>query len=354
MNKIILYGHGGSYNHGAEAITKCTMRYLRERYPGIPVWLSTHFREQDEEFGVPADRFLERDMEYVSRDKTLPEAEKGIYDRDIYRETLDAIDGETLLYSVGGDNYCYGNWHRWKVIHDEALRKGAKDVLWCCSIDENALTEELVSHLKTFDRIVAREGVTFRLLRERGIENAECRRDIAFELQPEEAPLPDGFMPYNSVAMNISPLILRRETVPGIVLESCRTLIDHILSGTDMSVLLIPHVRMPVDDDMIPLASLYEEYRHTGRVALPKQHLSAAQCKHLISLCRYGVFARTHASIAAYSTRVPCIVLGYSVKSAGIAEDMRMGDYVLPVEELDDERKLRRRFCQMMERNRRL
>ena len=76
LKKIILYGHGGAYNHGAEAITKCTISYLREKHPGVPVWLSTHFREQDEEFGIPADRFLERDMKYVLLDKALPDGEK--------------------------------------------------------------------------------------------------------------------------------------------------------------------------------------------------------------------------------------------------------------------------------------
>ena len=347
FEKIIIYGHGGAYNHGAEAITKCTISYLRKKYPGIPVWLSTHFREQDEEFGIPADRFLERDMKYVLLDKALPDGKKGIYDKEIYRETLDAIDGDTLLYSVGGDNYCYGNWHRWKAIHDAALENGARDVLWCCSIDKDVLTDGLVSHLKTFDRIAAREGITLRLLKERGVGNVEYRRDIAFELQPEKTGLPEHFLPHGSVALNLSPLILRREIRPGIVLENCRRLTDYILSETDMSILLIPHVRMPMDDDRAVLSLLYEEYRHTDRVALPGQHLSAAQCKYLISLCRYGVFARTHASIAAYSAGVPCIVIGYSVKSAGIAEDLGMGDYLLPVERIDKEGMLLERFLEL-------
>ena len=48
------------------------------------------------------------------------------------------------------------------------------------------------------------------------------------------------------------------------------------------------------------------------------------------------VAARTHASIAAYSSLVPTLVLGYSIKSKGIATDL-FGDYkhyVLPVQEL--------------------
>ena len=44
--------------------------------------------------------------------------------------------------------------------------------------------------------------------------------------------------------------------------------------------------------------------------------------------------ARTHATIAAYSTGVPTLVAGYSVKARGIAKDIFGTDqnYVLPVQ----------------------
>lgn len=40
--------------------------------------------------------------------------------------------------------------------------------------------------------------------------------------------------------------------------------------------------------------------------------------KGYISRCRFLVAARTHASIAAYSTGVPALVAGYSVKARGL------------------------------------
>ena len=48
------------------------------------------------------------------------------------------------------------------------------------------------------------------------------------------------------------------------------------------------------------------------------------------------ITARTHASIAAYSSCIPVLVLGYSVKSRGIARDIFGTDenYVLPVQGL--------------------
>ena len=48
--------------------------------------------------------------------------------------------------------------------------------------------------------------------------------------------------------------------------------------------------------------------------------------------------ARTHASIAAYSSCVPTLVLGYSIKSKGIATDLfgNYEGYVLPMQDISD------------------
>ena len=57
--------------------------------------------------------------------------------------------------------------------------------------------------------------------------------------------------------------------------------------------------------------------------------LSAAEYKYLIAHCRFGVFARTHAAIAAYSSGIPCVTIGYSVKAQGIGNDMGMGNQIV-------------------------
>ena len=46
--------------------------------------------------------------------------------------------------------------------------------------------------------------------------------------------------------------------------------------------------------------------------------------------------ARTHATIAAYSSAVPTLVIGYSTKAKGIARDLFGSEthYVLPVQQL--------------------
>ena len=64
--------------------------------------------------------------------------------------------------------------------------------------------------------------------------------------------------------------------------------------------------------------------------------------KYIISKCDLFIGARTHSTIAAYSTRIPTLVLGYSVKSRGIAKDIfgTYENYVLPVSDLDSDQYL--------------
>jgi colanic acid/amylovoran biosynthesis protein len=66
--------------------------------------------------------------------------------------------------------------------------------------------------------------------------------------------------------------------------------------------------------------------------------LNCSELKYIISKCRFLIAARTHASIAAYSTCVPTLVVGYSVKAKGIAKDIFGTDdnYVIPVQSLKE------------------
>ena len=61
-------------------------------------------------------------------------------------------------------------------------------------------------------------------------------------------------------------------------------------------------------------------YKSTGRVMLV-QDCNCEELKGYISRCRFFIGARTHATIAAYSSQVPTLVVGYSVKAKGIAKD---------------------------------
>ncbi len=80
--------------------------------------------------------------------------------------------------------------------------------------------------------------------------------------------------------------------------------------------------------------------------------MSCQKLKYVISKCRAFIGARTHATIAAYSSMVPTLVVGYSVKAKGIAQDIfgTWENYVLPVQTLSNPEELIGAFAWMMER----
>ena len=112
-----------------------------------------------------------------------------------------------------------------------------------------------------------------------------------------------------------------------------------------MNVALIPHVVWKNSDDRGPLSELYKRFSYTGRVLLIED-CCAEELKGYIAHCRYMVAARTHASIAAYSSSVPTLVVGYSIKARGIAMDLfgTADNYVVPVQSLINETDLSSAF----------
>ena len=187
-----------------------------------------------------------------------------------------------------------------------------------------------------YDLITARESISYETLKAVN-PNTILVADPAFVLDSVELPLPEGWKEGNTIGINASPLIMQCAKDGGVAYEAYCRLIERILDTTDATIALIPHVVIENSDDRIPLRSLFEKFASTGRVVLVEDH-NCCELKGYISRCRMFIGARTHATIAAYSTCVPTLVLGYSVKSKGIARDIFGTEehYVLPVQELRD------------------
>ena len=113
---------------------------------------------------------------------------------------------------------------------------------------------------------------------------------------------------------------------------------------------LIPHVVCNNNNDLVPLTQLYNEFKDTGKVVLIDNH-NCMELKGFISRCRLFIGTRTHATIAAYSSCVPTLVAGYSVKAKGIAKDIfgAYENYVLPVQSLKKENDLTNAFIWISE-----
>ena len=335
--KYVMYMHGGSGNHGCEAIVRTTAKMLGG--PENVVLWSTG-KQEDIAYGAAAwmekilvseelRRFSPGYFEALFRRKLLKQSEANM--KVFLRETFKG----NIAVSVGGDNYCYPWSARQNAELNREIRKYcAATVLWGCSIDEESITPEVREDLKQYDLITAREPITYELLKAINPNTVKVA-DPAFTLERENLPLPDGFAEGNTVGINVSPLIMKYGPEGSIILENYENMIRSILAETDMQICLIPHVVWSQTDDREPCRVLFEKFRDTGRVCMVED-CNAKQLKGYIARCRFFVGARTHSTIAAYSTCVPTLVAGYSVKSRGIARDLFGTEehYVLPVQDL--------------------
>lgn len=360
-DQIVMYLHGGSGNHGCEAIVNSTCHMIED----IPKLLVTNSEKEDRFYSLEplcdilqerkiAEHFFAHVWYYVWREVFHdPES----FMRYRFREVL-GKNRAPLYISTGGDMYCYDISRKEAIVANSTFCKaGAKTVLWGCSLEPELLKDsDVVEDMKRYALITPRESITEEALRGAGItKNVKRFPDPAFALEPEKVDLPARFAVGKTVGINISPMIVRHEKVEGITLDNYRRLIDYILQNTDDCVALIPHVMWNNNDDRVTLKELYRGYEANGRVLIFPD-MSCQKLKYIISRCRVFIGARTHATIAAYSSCVPTLVVGYSVKARGIAKDLFGTEkhYVLPVQALESPDELIQAYVWLMERESRI
>lgn len=357
--KLVMYMHAGSGNHGCEAIVNSVCHMIKEK----PILVS-YYGEEDRKYSLKelCEILSERRFEDHRAAHLLYYAYRMITkDRESFiRYRYHKVFSEyqiPLAISIGGDNYCYDTMLNDLQLANEAFRKkGTETLLLGCSIEpELLMRQDIVSDLRKYHTIIARESITYEALKDKvetgGGPSVLCYPDPAFTLSARELPFPEGFVPGNTVGINISPMIQDNEKDAGIAMENYRALLRFIIEQTDMQIALVPHVVWERNDDRKPLHTLYEEFKNTGRVV----ELADGTCEELkgfIGRCRLFVGARTHATIAAYSSCVPTLVVGYSVKARGIARDLFGTEegYVLPVQNLTGPKELAQGFAWLMQK----
>ena len=345
---FLLFGLGTLKNKGCEALLDVISSQIKESNTENNLVVATDDYYHDKEYHLDVvDKYVSHCIQRLPKglseeDKeAISYAENTLFDYKNYekvyqKQVIDEIPNTDILLSSGGDNYCYGASEWLYTIDYYAKENNKKLVLLGASIQEENLDDEFLRDLKRFDLLVFRETLSYNLAA-RFIEKEKLLLlpDPAFSLPVEDIDLD---IPDNTVAINVSPIIERANVN---ALESVYNLIDYILENKKFNILLLPHVYTDECNDLDTLNKIKEHYSDDNRVQMlsTNREYSARQLKYIISKCRFAVAARTHASIAAYSSSVPVLVIGYSVKSKGIATDLFGGykDYVIPVDQLNSD-----------------
>jgi len=349
-----MFFHGGSLNRGCEAIVRSGAALLRSRFPDATIDLASANPETDTIIPHIDSILLDKPNHFkrFSLEWFINAINVKVFDdesyahRHIHKSIISQIPNYDVFLSIGGDNYCYGEQPGIYEI-DRCIKKAGKAlILWGASIGEEDLSPAKIDDLKKFDAILVRETITRDILEKAGLTNVKLVADGAFLMEKEELPFPDGWAQGNTVGLNFSPLVAKKNPEAK---KAFSDLIEHILQSTDMTIALTTHVTEAGNSDYEILKEFYEKHKGTGRVILLPDNLNAIQYKGYIARMRFFVGARTHATIAAYSNAVPTMVLGYSVKSKGIAKDL-FGEekLVLSIEEISDSDKLIAKFNEMV------
>lgn len=344
MTKIYIHSNGSAENHGCEAIVRTTVKMLQEHKC---IYYSTYDLDKDMRYGI--NRIV---ICVECKRKPVPQYRSWlyywnrllniVYPTKIYKEivgdTVAKSKGCNIALSVGGDNYCYRNSYKFlSYLNRELQEKGLHSILWGASIEPNLLENKSVREdLQRYDALFIRESLSRDALYAAGIvDNVYFYPDPAFTLPRQDYQLPELFEDGNTIGINISPLVQSLENGDNITYKNYQKLIDYVLSTTSFKIALIPHVIVAGNDDRVVLQQLLDEYKNSNRIIMIGD-ANCMQIKDCIAKCRYFIGARTHATIAAYSTFVPTLVVGYSVKAKGIAKDLfgTYENYVVPVQSL--------------------
>lgn len=353
--EYLSYFYGGSDNKGCEALLKTIVKNIDEDRKKHAV---ITFRKKDD-----LEARLDKQIKYIV-EPTLTDKGKKIeymgnvkfnFDDMGIENILKDVSNKVIALSVGGDNYCYGDYINSLLRqYNELMHKhGIKTALLGCSIEPEVLkNEEVLRDLNMYDLIIARESLTYNALVKAGInKNTVLIPDSAFQLNTVKLQLPENFKENETVGINMSPIVMGANDKNKIVLDNYIKLIKYIIESTNYNIALIPHVFWTGSNDYEAMKALYDEFSYTKRVCIIEKH-SSEELKGYIARCKMFIGARTHAIIAAYSSCIPTLAVGYSIKAKGIALDLfgKYEDYVIEAQSFDRDDNLLNAF-KYIERN---
>lgn len=343
---FLFVGNGPYRNRGCEAIVRGTMEILSSilgqditARSGVMASPATIDQQQASEIDPRVSNFsISHVGNRFSKKWWMAQANKRL-GTSFQHHTMDLLgryEGTLAAMQLGGDNYSLDYGRPWDYIAvDRFLQKrGVPVFIWGASVgpfeNDPEFAPIMYAHLKTLDGIFVRETATQAYLAKHGVsDNVYLVADPAFlmvETAPDDPAL-RALVTDQTVGINISPLVARFSSESGLDAwrQKAAEMIVACAKHTGRPILLIPHVASPMqdEDDYTFMQSLKDKVG--GEAGVPVNivpALSAAELKWVIARCAAFAGARTHSTIAALSSRVPTLSLGYSMKATGINQDI--------------------------------
>lgn len=370
--KIILIGNGSSLNRGCEAILCGTLIILARVFPNATIKNFYFTREHETEATLlqrlqtpsnikithaalpqipPAARYTPNWFLSKLGEKIGPQTLSYFAYRNFQKALSQQIGNADFALQLGGDNYSldYGFPLRNSSIDQALVNKKIPVALWGASVgpfSQNSSAEKwMVNHFNKYVRLIlAREPESLEYLQTIGLGKKTCTMaDPAFVMKPSQPDkrLWNKEIPEKCIGLNLSPLIgkyRKKTTDKQVWIKDAAILIETLTQHFDKHLLLIPHVTIPGNDDFIfmteTLKLVGDEFKN--KVSIVPPTLNAQELKWLISQLDLLIAARTHATIAGFSSCVPTISIAYSIKAFGLNNQIFGNhDYVIHARDLN-------------------
>jgi colanic acid/amylovoran biosynthesis protein len=360
QNNFLLLGNASYLNRGCEAILRGTVKILRSAF-GECRFVNANFDVIDPPFTpVESDpdvvhhplptmrRLTAKWVAVQAADRLCPLL--GHYMR--FGPLREEILQSKAALSIGGDNYTLDYGIPWKFVNLDryVLARSKPLIIWGASVgpfdkkpDFAKIVHEHLKHEVT--AIFVREKRSYNYLAKHGIsDNVHLMFDPAFLMEAKPVSSNEiGFeIPDDAIGFNLSPLMSHYigDNKLTTLTDTTVNLIEAIHLKLHHPIILIPHVTSPHSNDYELLREIHERLvsKFPACVYVLPDSLNAAETKWVISKLSCLIAARTHATIAGFSTRVPTVSLAYSVKAFGINEELfGHTDYVIRPEEFSAE-----------------
>ena len=333
--KVYIPFHVGSGNRGCEGILRGTTNILKlSKEDVIALDRDLADYELDKKLHLNDVAELEVKSKRSLALKVMGKMKinrKGYYVSP-FKAFFKSANKDSLCLFTGGDLFCYASTIKENCfLLDYLSSKGIKSILYGASIEDRFVTPEVEAQLNRFEKIVCRETETLKVLEKHAINNVFCFPDPAFSLEPEECKLPKIFDKSKVIGLNISNMVNGDSfSLDTLFVDNLKNMLDFILENTEYSVLMIPHVTWERQDDRRMCAEVKKLYAQEDRIdVLNVDDLGYLQIRNIISNCELFIGGRTHSVISAYSTCVPTLALGYSIKARGIAKDLGLDEKLI-------------------------
>lgn len=363
MKKIAIYGIGGLYNFGCEAILRGTVEYIRKTHNEEIIITYYSKRPKDDtritnelnikmhdlsSYSPPLLRIAKRCISKIIDVFQIPVTPFRSKEYDT------VICQSDEIYSIGGDIYTIPKYLRKKKKYryvnsivefgERALKEGKTLIIYGASIGPFGRYKKAIeyysSHLKKVDKIICRESISVKYLNSIGVsENVQFLPDPAF-LVKDHPSYDQKTSKY--IGINLSELSLQE--VYGQVSDKEINIICSILhlisKEVDLPIMLIPHVLSPhtiEDNDYTFLSKIATAMltQYNTKVTLCDVH-GFIDAKKYLRQCKFLISARMHCAINAIIEGIPAIFLSYSQKSIGMSRFIYGTEkWCIPLEEIE-------------------